>query len=98
MELVWNNSLLYNSPGSEIYKLAYDLRDSFYAKAQRLNLSVVSEKDDQWIKTCLSLIDELRKNSNAKLFNQPVDYRGLNLPDYPKVVKKPMDLGTVKKN
>ncbi|CAM9482489.1 unnamed protein product, partial [Heterosigma akashiwo] len=27
-----------------------------------------------------------------------VDYKGLGLPDYPKVIKKPMDLGTVKAN
>jgi hypothetical protein len=27
-----------------------------------------------------------------------VDWKGWNLPDYPSVVKKPMDLSTVKKN
>jgi hypothetical protein len=29
-------------------------------------------------------------------FRAPVDWKGLGLLDYPEVVKKPMDLGTVK--
>lgn len=31
-------------------------------------------------------------------FREPVDYKGLGLLDYPKIVKKPMDLGTIKRN
>jgi bromodomain-containing protein 4 len=30
-------------------------------------------------------------------FQQPVDTQKLNLPDYHKIIKKPMDLGTIKK-
>jgi len=30
-------------------------------------------------------------------FRDPVDYKGLGLTDYPKIVKKPMDLNTIKK-
>jgi len=28
----------------------------------------------------------------------PVDWKGMGLFDYPTLIKKPMDLGTVKKN
>lgn len=36
------------------------------------------------------------KHRGAKLlFNQPVDPEALGLPDYFKVVKTPMDLGTI---
>ena len=31
-------------------------------------------------------------------FRLPVDYVTFGIPDYPLIVKKPMDLGTVKKN
>jgi hypothetical protein len=31
-------------------------------------------------------------------FREPVDWKGLGLYDYPQIIKKPMDLGTVKKN
>jgi len=36
------------------------------------------------------------RNSQAPPFNQPVDWESLGLPDYPSVIKYPMDLGTVK--
>lgn len=32
----------------------------------------------------------------AEAFKEPVDFEGLGLTDYPKIVKKPMDLGTIK--
>jgi len=35
------------------------------------------------------------KNTSAP-FNQPVDPVALNIPDYPIVIKNPMDLGTVR--
>lgn len=31
-------------------------------------------------------------------FREPVDWRGLGLYDYPQIIKKPMDLSTVKNN
>lgn len=33
----------------------------------------------------------------ARPFRDPVDFKGLGLTDYPKIVKKPMDLNTIKK-
>lgn len=33
--------------------------------------------------------------TDAEPFLEPVDVKGLGIPDYPSVVKKPMDLGTV---
>ncbi|EZA59817.1 Bromodomain testis-specific protein [Ooceraea biroi] len=37
------------------------------------------------------------KHQFAWPFQQPVDAKKLNLPDYHKIIKKPMDLGTIKK-
>ncbi|XP_066595505.1 homeotic protein female sterile-like isoform X2 [Prorops nasuta] len=37
------------------------------------------------------------KHTFAWPFQQPVDARKLNLPDYHKIIKQPMDLGTIKK-
>ncbi|XP_076675192.1 homeotic protein female sterile isoform X6 [Andrena cerasifolii] len=37
------------------------------------------------------------KHSFAWPFQQPVDAKKLNLPDYHKIIKQPMDLGTIKK-
>lgn len=35
------------------------------------------------------------QEEGAYYFNTPVDPVALNLPDYPKIIKKPMDLGTI---
>ena len=36
------------------------------------------------------------KCPNASLFHEPVDPVVWNVPDYPKIIKTPMDFGTVK--
>ena len=43
-------------------------------------------------------LETLSKEKDAFDFLLPVDYNGLGLPDYPKIIKRPMDLGTVKDN
>lgn len=39
----------------------------------------------------------LKKHRDAAPFLQPVDYLKLNIPDYPKIIKHPMDLSTIDK-
>ena len=39
-----------------------------------------------------------RRNSRAEYFKKPVDYVRMRIPDYPIIVKRPMDLGTVNEN
>jgi len=40
----------------------------------------------------------LQNRPDAEAFLQPVDWKGLNLPDYPQIIKDPMDLGTIENN
>jgi E1A/CREB-binding protein len=52
----------------------------------------------QKLKTkCLDLMKVLQSHHHGWVFNSPVDPVELGLPDYFEVVKKPMDLGTIKK-
>lgn len=44
----------------------------------------------------MQLINSLLSSADAEAFRDPVDWRGLGLDDYPHVIKRPMDLGTVK--
>ena len=37
------------------------------------------------------------EHNEAYDFKTPVDWKGMNLTDYPAIVKHPMDLGTVEK-
>ncbi|CAH8374963.1 unnamed protein product [Eruca vesicaria subsp. sativa] len=50
------------------------------------------------LNTCSQMLVKLMKHKWAWVFNTPVDVMGLGLHDYNLVVKKPMDLGTVKSN
>ena len=44
---------------------------------------------------CKELLGKLFKNKRVWPFVRPVDHKALKLGDYTKIVKKPMDLGTV---
>ena len=41
------------------------------------------------------IIESLQQHPNASPFNQPVDAEALNLPTYHRVIKHPMDFGTI---
>ncbi|CAO3667670.1 unnamed protein product [Rhizopus microsporus] len=49
------------------------------------------------IKYCGAIMRNLKKHRDAAPFLQPVDYLKLNIPDYPKIIKHPMDLSTIDK-
>ena len=44
---------------------------------------------------CATILKQLKQNRNAWPFHKPVDWRNLNIPDYPNIVKNPMDMQTV---
>ncbi|OHT02937.1 Bromodomain containing protein [Tritrichomonas foetus] len=46
---------------------------------------------------CFSILDKLQSYSISKMFAQPVDPVRDNVPNYFEIVKRPMDLGTVRK-
>ncbi|CAN8235160.1 unnamed protein product [Cochlearia groenlandica] len=50
----------------------------------------------QILKNCNNLLTKLMKHKSGWVFNTPVDATRLGLYDYHTIVKKPMDLGTVK--
>ena len=45
-----------------------------------------------------NLLKLLERHPDSYEFRHPVDYQGLGLPDYPDIIKVPMDLSTVKQN
>ena len=57
-----------------------------------------NEINEEEIKKLEKIFETMEKDSQAYEFLQPVDYIGLNILDYPKIITHPMDLGTVKKN
>ena len=57
-----------------------------------------NEINDEEIKKLEKIFETMERDNQAYDFLTPVDYIGLNILDYPKVITHPMDLGTVKKN
>eukprot|EP00798_Chlamydomonas_sp_ICE-L_P022136 gene22136-29198_t len=51
--------------------------------------------DNVW-RACGGIVSKLWKRKEAKSFHHPVDPIALGIPDYPKTIREPMDLGTVK--
>lgn len=52
--------------------------------------------DEGMMKRCGQILGKLMKSKGAIWFNAPVDAANLGLDDYHKIIKVPMDLGTVK--
>lgn len=44
---------------------------------------------------CLSILKMFNSKPDTEAFREPVDWKFLELNDYPKLVKQPMDLGTI---
>ena len=61
------------------------------AKRPRLDLSKVT------LRQCRKVLEVLEKMPEAGPFLAPVDPVMLRIPDYPKIVKTPMDFGTIEK-
>ncbi|CEM37962.1 unnamed protein product [Vitrella brassicaformis CCMP3155] len=53
--------------------------------------------DARWTALVSQTVDRLKKCEYAFWFTSPVDWKALGLINYPDIVKKPMDLGTVSK-
>jgi hypothetical protein len=45
----------------------------------------------------LKIVCSILSRNESLVFREPVDWKGMNLWDYPEIVKDPMDLGTIKK-
>ncbi|ETO16459.1 hypothetical protein RFI_20881 [Reticulomyxa filosa] len=46
---------------------------------------------------CAEILKELKTKPGVEPFENPVDWKALNLPDYPQIIKHPMDLATIGK-
>lgn len=64
------------------------------AKKQRLVAEQHQRRNALWHE-CYKVLDRCRRNQKAEAFKKPVDPIRMKIPDYPLLVKNPMDLQTV---
>jgi len=47
------------------------------------------------LEQCYKILKEIQKKDEAYAFLEPVDWKELNIPDYPQIITNPMDLVTI---
>ncbi|KAF9535567.1 Bromodomain-containing protein [Crepidotus variabilis] len=78
-------------------------KDLPYADAPKKHRKGRKVKDDgtaEQLKFCAKLLADLHRKQHwgfANPFYEPVDWQKLDLPTYPKIVRKPMDLSTIRR-
>ncbi|GBG86330.1 hypothetical protein CBR_g41323 [Chara braunii] len=68
----------------------------YEAKKQKIE-TVRAKRMADIMKQCAAVLRKIQNQKNSWVFNEPVNWVQLKLYDYPKIIKKPMDLGTVRR-
>ena len=63
-----------------------------------MSLTDKSDIEKENYKHLLNCIHAIQEEPKSYEFRQPVKWKELGFTDYPKIVKKPMDLSTLKTN
>ncbi|KAF8273774.1 Bromodomain-containing protein [Lactarius quietus] len=76
-------------------------KDLPYADAPKKQRRRTIKKDasNEQLRYCVKILDQLGRKQHIGVvgpFAEPVDWVKLSIPDYPKIVKKPMDLSTMR--
>jgi len=105
---VWDNAHAFNQEGSDIFDAAAQLRMDFEHRMRAVADGPLREGGrggsgcssllGDELAQCKALLRELKKKPEAEAFTTPVDWKALGIPDYPTIIKRPMDLGTVASN
>ncbi|OLY81274.1 SWR1 complex bromodomain subunit bdf1 [Smittium mucronatum] len=106
---IFENCFIYNGIENSISTMAKHLQKAYSNLLKKYNeqLSVAEVKKSQapivpdlqaQLKSCNMIIKELFKKQYQDIafyFYEPVDYVSLKIPNYPKIITNPMDLGTI---
>lgn len=110
MQLVLTNAKIFNPHDHPVHQWANTLQNIFdkklamlnakpdlsaFKKAQRLRRGPPMS-DEDW-QRCRAVLRQVQQMPEAYPFLQPVDWKALGIPDYPKIIKNPMDIGTVER-
>ncbi|PVU88113.1 hypothetical protein BB561_006019 [Smittium simulii] len=108
---VFENCFLYNGKDSPISLMAKQLKKYFSNLMNKHHNSLINAEHvppsqssqsmslEKQMNLCNQLLKELFKKQYydiAVYFYEPVDHVALNIPEYPKTIKHPMDFGTIR--
>ncbi|OMJ25457.1 SWR1 complex bromodomain subunit bdf1 [Smittium culicis] len=106
---IFENCFLYNGKDSPISTMAKHLQKAYSNLLKKYNSQLTSQEESNLssapvvdtkaqLKHCSAILKELFKKQHydiAFYFYEPVDYVALDIPSYPKIIKTPMDFGTI---
>jgi len=108
VRLIWSNACTFNTEGSDVFELATQLSMDFEGRLDGMPMSGTLRESGgggggggrggmqpDELSACKAALKEIRKHKDATPFLDPVDWKALDIPDYPTIIKRPMDLGTV---
>lgn len=93
------NSIDLSEADFEQFKLKFPLIAKLIMSPDLLSKSlIISNKvtQENWQSAAQQLLSAVWKIKEAVIFHAPVDIYKLGIPDYADIVKRPMDLGTIK--
>ncbi|KAJ8608586.1 hypothetical protein CTAYLR_005977 [Chrysophaeum taylorii] len=100
VRLVFENAIRFNTePESPVRRDATELIEWFEKKwtfSGGGKKKAGPKKNEADANVCRRLLTKLGARPEAYHFNEPVDAVALNIPEYHKIIKKPMDFGTVR--
>lgn len=111
MQLVLTNAKIFNPTDHPVHQWAQQIQVMFDKKLGQLNSKpeMAAFKhpprvrrgppmpEQEW-QACRGVLRQMQQSPQAYPFLQPVDWKTLGIPDYPKIVKQPMDIGSVEKH
>lgn len=100
MDLLFRNCLEYNrSPDLLIHQQCLSLQKLFKEKWSEPISHVASEDFTVTAvgQLCSTLLSRIINHPGSLVFREPVDHVALNIPQYPEIVKNPMDFSTIQR-
>lgn len=73
------------------------LEINYCSKLEAENKLFIMEEVEKGLKTIHRIVCSFLARPECAAFREPVDWKGLGLHDYPEIIKRPADLGTIKK-
>jgi len=72
-------------------------KDRFRTSDYSYGVPKFSKPNSELVKKCFRVLSQVQRHEFSQPFLKPVDPIALNIPDYPLIVKEPMDLSKVEK-
>jgi hypothetical protein len=111
VRLVFTNATVFNPADHPVHLMAKTLNQTFEKNLAMMlekldtrsfvndgrGATLGTAASNEWPRKAKSILKSIMDHPQAFPFNEQVDWKKLKIPDYPKIIKKPMDLSKVER-